>query len=88
MVTHDLTRPGLMIIGDAAGFTLNTGLTIRGMDLATGSALAAGLWPAVDGLVQRPARRQLCQQGHGDLREGSGLPGASGHIQGLRQAWR
>ena len=41
MVAHDLTRPGLMIIGDAAGFTLNTGLTIRGMDLAAGSALAA-----------------------------------------------
>ena len=31
----------LVIIGDAAGFTLNTGLTIRGMDLAAGSALAA-----------------------------------------------
>lgn len=41
MVTHDLTRPGLMIVGDAAGFTLNTGLTIRGMDLAAGSAIAA-----------------------------------------------
>ncbi len=41
MVARDLTRPGLMIIGDAAGFTLNTGLTIRGMDLAAGSALAA-----------------------------------------------
>lgn len=41
MVTHDLTRPGLVIIGDAAGFTLNTGLTIRGMDLAAGSAIAA-----------------------------------------------
>ena len=41
MVAHDLTRPGLVIIGDAAGFTLNTGLTIRGMDLAAGSALAA-----------------------------------------------
>lgn len=41
MVSHDLTRPGLVIIGDAAGFTLNTGLTIRGMDLAAGSALAA-----------------------------------------------
>jgi electron transfer flavoprotein-quinone oxidoreductase len=36
-----LTRPGLMVVGDAAGFTLNTGLTIRGMDLAAGSALAA-----------------------------------------------
>ena len=41
MVTHDLARPGLLIIGDAAGFTLNTGLTIRGMDLAAGSAIAA-----------------------------------------------
>ncbi|RRC96441.1 FAD-dependent oxidoreductase [Schaalia canis] len=41
MSSHDLTRPGLIIIGDAAGFTLNTGLTIRGMDLAAGSALAA-----------------------------------------------
>lgn len=35
------TAPGLVIIGDAAGLTLNTGLTIRGMDLAAGSALAA-----------------------------------------------
>lgn len=43
MVTHDLTRPGLVLIGDAAGFTLNTGLTIRGMDLAAGSALAASV---------------------------------------------
>jgi len=41
MAGHDLTRPGLIIIGDAAGFTLNTGLTIRGMDLAAGSAIAA-----------------------------------------------
>ncbi|MFY9262572.1 MAG: FAD-dependent oxidoreductase [Actinomycetaceae bacterium] len=41
MTSHDLTRPGLLIIGDAGGFTLNTGLTIRGMDLAAGSALAA-----------------------------------------------
>ncbi len=41
MVKHDVARPGLIIVGDAAGFTLNTGLTIRGMDLAAGSALAA-----------------------------------------------
>ena len=41
MAGHDLTRPGLMIVGDAAGFTLNTGMTVRGMDLAAGSALAA-----------------------------------------------
>lgn len=38
---HDLVRPGLVVIGDAAGFTLNTGFTVRGMDLAAGSAQAA-----------------------------------------------
>jgi electron transfer flavoprotein-quinone oxidoreductase len=32
---------GLVVVGDAAGLTLNTGLTIRGMDLAAGSAIAA-----------------------------------------------
>lgn len=36
-----LTAPGLMLIGDAAGFTLNTGMTIRGMDLAAESARLA-----------------------------------------------
>jgi electron transfer flavoprotein-quinone oxidoreductase len=41
MVRGGLTRPGLIIIGDAGGFTLNTGMTIRGMDLAAGSAMAA-----------------------------------------------
>ena len=41
MAARDLSRPGLLIIGDAAGFTLNTGLAIRGMDLAAGSAIAA-----------------------------------------------
>ena len=38
---HDLVHPGLIVIGDAAGFTLNTGFTVRGMDLAAGSAQAA-----------------------------------------------
>jgi electron transfer flavoprotein-quinone oxidoreductase len=32
---------GLVVVGDAAGLTLNTGLTVRGMDLAIGSAIAA-----------------------------------------------
>lgn len=40
-MVHDLTRPGLVVLGDAAGLTLNTGFTVRGMDLAAGSALAA-----------------------------------------------
>ncbi|NMW65029.1 FAD-dependent oxidoreductase [Mobiluncus mulieris] len=38
---HDLVHDGLVLIGDAAGFTLNTGFTVRGMDLAAGSARAA-----------------------------------------------
>jgi electron transfer flavoprotein-quinone oxidoreductase len=41
MARGDLARPGLLLVGDAAGFTLNTGLTVRGMDLAAGSAIAA-----------------------------------------------
>jgi electron transfer flavoprotein-quinone oxidoreductase len=40
-MVHDLTRPGLVVVGDAAGFTLNTGFTVRGMDLAAGSAIVA-----------------------------------------------
>ncbi|MDR1213776.1 MAG: FAD-binding protein [Propionibacteriaceae bacterium] len=36
-IVHD----GLVTVGDAAGLTLNTGLTVRGMDLAVGSAVAA-----------------------------------------------
>lgn len=36
-----LVAPGFLCIGDAAGFTVNTGLTIRGMDFAAGSAIAA-----------------------------------------------
>ncbi|VEI12678.1 FAD-dependent oxidoreductase [Trueperella bialowiezensis] len=38
---EDLVHDGLVLIGDAAGFTLNTGLTVRGMDMAAGSAISA-----------------------------------------------
>ncbi|MCG2799087.1 MAG: FAD-dependent oxidoreductase [Cellulomonas sp.] len=41
MVRQELVRPGLVPVGDAGAFTLNTGMTIRGMDLAAGSAIAA-----------------------------------------------
>lgn len=41
MARRPVSAPGLMVVGDAAGLTLNTGLTVRGMDLAAGSALAA-----------------------------------------------
>lgn len=36
-----LTADGFVVIGDAAGLALNTGLTVRGMDLAAASGLAA-----------------------------------------------
>lgn len=32
---------GMLVVGDAMGLTLNTGFTVRGMDLAIGSAIAA-----------------------------------------------
>lgn len=33
--------PGLLVIGEAAGLTLNTGIAVRGMDLAAQSAITA-----------------------------------------------
>lgn len=41
VMQEDIVHDGLVLIGDAAGFTLNTGLTVRGMDLAAGSAISA-----------------------------------------------
>ncbi len=37
-----LHRPGFLAVGDAAGFCINQGFTIRGMDLAILSGVAAG----------------------------------------------
>lgn len=37
----ELVFDGLVVVGEAGGMALNTGLTVRGMDLAAGSALAA-----------------------------------------------
>ena len=37
----EIVMDGMVLVGDAAGLTLNTGLTVRGMDLAVGSAVAA-----------------------------------------------
>jgi len=41
MVPSKLYGDGILIVGDAAGFTINSGLVIRGMDLAIGSGMAA-----------------------------------------------
>lgn len=40
-VPKKLYRDGLLVIGDAAGFVINTGYTIRGIDLAIVSGVAA-----------------------------------------------
>jgi len=37
----EIDTDGLVVVGDAAGLTLNTGLTVRGMDLAVASGVAA-----------------------------------------------
>ena len=37
----DIDMDGMVVVGDAAGLTLNTGLTVRGMDLAVASGVAA-----------------------------------------------
>lgn len=50
VMQHDLVHNGLVLIGDAAGFTLNTGFTVRGMDLAAGSARSAA--KAIDAALQ------------------------------------
>ena len=50
-MVHDLTRDGLVVVGDAAGLGLNTGLTVRGMDLAAGSAIAAA--KAIDAALRK-----------------------------------
>jgi electron transfer flavoprotein-quinone oxidoreductase len=46
----EIAMDGLVVVGDAAGLTLNTGLTVRGMDLAVASAVAAttGIGSALD----------------------------------------
>ncbi len=36
-----LYADGILLVGDAAGFTINSGLVIRGIDLAIGSGIAA-----------------------------------------------
>jgi len=36
-----IVADGMVVVGDAAGLTINSGLTVRGMDLAIGSAIVA-----------------------------------------------
>jgi electron transfer flavoprotein-quinone oxidoreductase len=40
-MTHRLFTDGMVVVGDAAGFAVNNGLVVRGMDLAIGSGVCA-----------------------------------------------
>ncbi|MDR1825895.1 MAG: FAD-dependent oxidoreductase [Bifidobacteriaceae bacterium] len=61
-MVHDLARPGLVVVGDAAGLTLNTGLTVRGMDLAAASGIAAA--DAIDDALQDGNFGQAAMDGY------------------------
>jgi electron transfer flavoprotein-quinone oxidoreductase len=82
-MVHDLTRPGLIVVGDAAGLTLNTGFTVRGMDLAAGSGIAAAttIHAALDAddtsgdrLAEYPAELDRCFVGR-DMKTFANAPG-------------
>lgn len=40
-MAHRLSGAGIVVVGDAAGFAVNNGLVVRGMDLAIGSGVCA-----------------------------------------------
>ena len=95
----EITMDGMLVVGDAAGLTLNTGLTVRGMDLAVGSAVAAaeaigsalqrqGHLQGGTGRVPGAAVRLLRRPGHEDLRQGPVLPRGGADVQAVRRAVR
>lgn len=65
-VPQHLTAPGFMVTGEAAGFILNLGYTIRGMDLAILSGLAAARAILSGDAGEESYRREI---------EGTGLGG-------------
>ena len=95
----EIAMDGMLVVGDAAGLTLNTGLTVRGMDLAVGSAVAAAeaIGSALDqkdtskggpGRVPGAPVRLLRRPGHEDLRQGPVLPRGGADVQAVRRAVR
>ena len=60
----EITMDGMVVVGDAAGLTLNTGLTVRGMDLAVASAIAAA-----DGIGAALAKDDTSKAGLAGYRE-------------------
>ena len=55
----EISMDGMIVVGDAAGLTLNTGLTVRGMDLAVASGVAAASGIAVALDQKDPSRLGL-----------------------------
>jgi len=53
-----LAMNGMVLVGEAAGLTINSGLTVRGMDLAIGSAVAAA-----DAVAQAIGAGDVTQRG-------------------------
>jgi electron transfer flavoprotein-quinone oxidoreductase len=60
----EIAMDGMLVVGDAAGLTLNTGLTVRGMDLAVGSAVAAA-----EGILSALNHNDTSKSGLGGYRE-------------------
>ncbi len=60
----ETTMDGMVVVGDAAGLTLNTGLTMRGMDLAVASAAAAA-----QAIVSALDRNDVSKSGLSSYRE-------------------
>jgi electron transfer flavoprotein-quinone oxidoreductase len=52
-----LYADGMLVLGDAAGLGVNTGLTVRGMDLAIGSGIAAA-----DTILEAKAKNDFSSQ--------------------------
>jgi electron transfer flavoprotein-quinone oxidoreductase len=60
----EMAMDGMVVVGDAAGLTLNTGLTVRGMDLAVASAAAAA-----EGILSALERSDTSKAGLAEYRE-------------------
>lgn len=74
-----LTAPGLVVTGEAAGFILNLGWTIRGMDLAVLSGLAAARGIVAGGPPEAAYRAALEDVGlMAIMRSAKGYPGFLG----------
>ncbi|WP_182111398.1 MULTISPECIES: FAD-dependent oxidoreductase [unclassified Actinotalea] len=54
----EVATHGMLVVGEAAGLTINSGLTVRGMDLAIGSGLAAA-----DAVVEALAAGDVSREG-------------------------